>query len=85
MRGDPTILVVQEVRRDREEEVDVFLVRWVIELEVNPDSLVHNNDVVAVRRYGVFAQLPSDGHPIGWCIVLFAVVGPVRWLALAVW
>lgn len=47
VRGNEAILVVEEVRRHREEVVDRFLVVvWVIKLEVNPDPFVHDEDVV---------------------------------------
>lgn len=75
MWSDPAIFVVEEIWWDGEEKLDIFIVVCrVIELKVNPDPLVHDEDVVAPRRYGVFAQLLTHCHPIGRQIVPFTAV-----------
>lgn len=53
MPRDQVIPVLEQIRPDEQEKVDILLVvRWVIELERNPNPLVHHRDGVAARRYG---------------------------------
>lgn len=51
-----------------------LVIRRIDELEIYANPFVHDEDVTAVSRDGVFAQLLHDGDPTGREIGLFISV-----------